>query len=112
VDVINNQLIFIKKESMKTITNFLEKYGLTIILCLTVLSTCSTSMNRKRSEKKILNELDSLKTEVFVLKKELKKELKVEGLKAEKRMIQSTDRKILDVNRQAEIDKELQQLEK
>jgi hypothetical protein len=69
-------------------------------------------MNRKRSEKKILNELDSLKTEVFVLKKELKKELKVEGLKAEKRMIQSTDRKILDVNRQAEIDKELQQLEK
>jgi hypothetical protein len=69
-------------------------------------------MNRKRSEKKILNELDSLKTEVFVLKKELQKELKVEGLKAEKRMIQSTDRKILDVNRQAEIDKELQQLEK
>ena len=97
---------------MKTITNFLEKYGLTIILCLIVLSTCSTSMNRKRSEKKILNELDSLKTEVFVLKKELKKELKVEGLKAEKRMIQSTDRKILDVNRQAEIDKEIQQLEK
>ena len=97
---------------MKTITNFLEKYGLMVILCLIVLSTCSTSMSRKRSEKKILNELDSLKTEVFVLKKELKKELKVEGLKAEKRMIQSTDRKILDVNRQAEIDKELQQLEK
>ena len=97
---------------MKTITNFLEKYGLMVILCLTVLSTCSTSMSRKRSEKKILNELDSLKTEVFVLKKELKKELKVEGLKAEKRMIQSTDRKILDVNRQAQIDKELQQLEK
>ena len=44
--------------------------------------------------------------------KHSKKELKVEGLKAEKRMIQSTDRKILDVNREAEIDKELQQLEK
>ena len=97
---------------MKTITEFLGKHGLMVILCLTVLSTCSTSMSRKRSEKKILNELDSLKTEVFVLKKELQKELKVEGLKAEKRMIQSTDRKILDVNRQGEIDKELQQLEK
>jgi hypothetical protein len=46
------------------------------------------------------------------LKQELLKEIKIEGLKAEKRMIQSTDRKILDVNRQAEIDKELQQLEK
>jgi hypothetical protein len=46
------------------------------------------------------------------LKQELQKEIKVEGLKVEKRMIQSTDRKILDVNRQAEIDKEIQQLEK
>lgn len=36
-----------------------------------------------------------------------KKDLKIEGLKTEKRMIQSTDRKILDVNRQAEIDKEI-----
>jgi hypothetical protein len=46
------------------------------------------------------------------LKQELQKEIKVEGLKVEKRMIQSTDRKILDVNRQGEIDKEIQQLEK
>jgi hypothetical protein len=38
--------------------------------------------------------------------------LKIEGLKTEKRMIQSTDRKILDVNRQSEIDKEIQELEK
>ena len=37
--------------------------------------------------------------------------LTIEGLKAEKRMIQSTDRKILDVNRQSEIDKEIQVLE-
>jgi hypothetical protein len=46
------------------------------------------------------------------LKEDLQKQIKIEGLKAEKRMIQATDRKILDVNRQAEIDKELQQLEK
>ena len=97
---------------MQTIKNFMEKYGLMIILCLTVLSTCSTSMNRKRSEKKILNELDSIKIEIKRLEKNFEKEIKVEGLKVEKRMIQSTDRKILDVNRQAEIDKELQLLEK
>lgn len=39
-------------------------------------------------------------------------DLKIEGLKAEKRMIQSTDRKIMDVNRQSEIDKEIENLSK
>ena len=47
----------------------------------------------------------------IITKEELKKMLTIEGLKAEKRMIQSTDRKILDVNRQSEIDKEIQVLE-
>jgi hypothetical protein len=69
-------------------------------------------MSKKRSEKRVSDQFDSLKTEIKVLKQELQKEIKVEGLKVEKRMIQSTDRKILDVNRQAEIDKEIQQLEK
>jgi hypothetical protein len=41
-----------------------------------------------------------------------KKDLQIEGLKTEKRMIQSTDRKILDVNRQSEIDKEIERLSK
>jgi hypothetical protein len=69
-------------------------------------------MSKKRSEKKVLNEIDSVKTEISNLKQELKKEIKVEGLKTEKRMIQSTDRKIMDLNRQIEIDKELKQLDK
>jgi len=112
MDVINKQLIFIKKESMKTITEFLGKHGLIIALVLVLISTCTGSMSKKLSEKKMLNQIDSLRTEVGILKQELLKEIKIEGLKAEKRMIQSTDRKILDVNRQAEIDKELQQLEK
>jgi hypothetical protein len=38
--------------------------------------------------------------------------LKIEGLKSEKRMIQSTDRNILDVNRQSNIDRELDSLQK
>ena len=39
------------------------------------------------------------------------KDLQIEGLKVEKRMIQSTDRKILDVNRQTAIDTEITKLE-
>ena len=41
-----------------------------------------------------------------------KNDLTIEGLKAEKRMIQSTDRKMLDVSRQSEIDKEIEKLNK
>ncbi len=97
---------------MKKVMAFVDKHGMMIILLLVVLSTCTNSMSKRRSEKKISDQFDSLKTEIKVLKQELQKEIKVEGLKVEKRMIQSTDRKILDVNRQAEIDKELQQLTK
>jgi hypothetical protein len=37
--------------------------------------------------------------------------LRIEGLKSEKRMIQATDRKILDVTRQTQIDNEITKLE-
>jgi len=97
---------------MQKIMDFIEKYGLMILVLLVVLNTCSSGMSKKRSEKRVSDQFDSLKTEIKVLKQELQKEIKVEGLKVEKRMIQSTDRKILDVNRQGEIDKELQQLTK
>ena len=49
--------------------------------------------------------------ETLVTKEEMMKELKKEGLKSEKRMIQSTDRNMLDVNRQTQIDEELKKLE-
>ena len=97
---------------MKTVINFLDKFGLPIILVLFILNTYTNSMSTKRSERKVLNEIDSVRMEITNLKLELEKEIKVEGLKVEKRMIQSTDRKIMDLNRQIEIDKELKQLEK
>jgi hypothetical protein len=53
--------------------------------------------------KKHLTVIDSLPTQ---------KQLQIEGLKAEKRMIQATDRKMLDVQRQTEIDQEIKKLEK
>jgi hypothetical protein len=52
------------------------------------------------------NKVDSL--EMMIVTHE---DLRLEGLRAEKRMIQSTDRKMLDVTRQAEIDKEINALE-
>lgn len=49
--------------------------------------------------------------EVLVTKDEMTKELKRSGLEAEKRMIQATDRKLLDVRRQTEIDEEIKKLD-
>jgi hypothetical protein len=97
---------------MKTITNFIQKYGIFVILGLFTLSTCTNSMSKRQSEKRVKNEIDSVRIEISKLKDELKKEIKIEGLKGEKRMIQSTDRKIMDLNRQIEIDKELKALDK
>jgi hypothetical protein len=88
---------------MKKINNFLQVYGnliITILLLLLVLRGCGNDSKRiiELSEK-----VDSLAT---------KKDLQIEGLKSEKRMIQSTDRKMMDVNRQAVIDQEIEKLSK
>ena len=72
-------------------------------------------MNTCGNPNKVTNKrLDALTTKIDSLQSTTasKKELQIEGLKAEKRMIQSTDRKMLDVNRQAEIDKEIEKLSK
>ena len=68
--------------------------------------SCSDS----REISKIRKEITNLKDSTYN-KKELDIRLQVEGLKSEKRMIQSTDRKILDVNRQTQIDQEITTLE-
>lgn len=97
---------------MKTITEFIGKHGLIVVFVLLMVSTCTTSMNRKMSEKKMLKQVEGVQKSLDSLNKTLQKEIKVEGLKVEKRMIQSTDRKIMDLNRQIEIDKELKALDK
>jgi hypothetical protein len=95
---------------MKKIIEAINKYGIVIITPLVLiifLKTCSTNSKIDKVEDKteVLNlKIDSLQVE-------LSKEIKIEGLKSEKRMIQSTDRKMLDVERQGEIDKELTKLE-
>ena len=54
-------------------------------------------------------EIQAIKDSTYT-KDELKRELKISGLEAEKRMIQATDRKLLDVRRQTEIEEEIKRL--
>jgi hypothetical protein len=58
---------------------------------------------------KINDEIKAIKDSTYT-KTELDKQLKIMSLETEKRFIQSTDRKILDVNRQTQIDSELEKL--
>jgi hypothetical protein len=93
---------------MNKITNFLNLHFnkiATILLVLIFLNTCGSG-----DVKSINKRLDKLTEKVD--QSVTKKDLQIEGLKTEKRMIQSTDRKILDVNRQSAIDKEIEQLSK
>jgi endonuclease III len=100
---------------MKKILTFIDVWGIRIItplILIVFLKTCSTNSKIIHSEKKLTQKVDSLTAIVNTMKTDLREEIKIEGLRSEKRMIQSTDRKILDVTRQSEIDKELSSLEK
>ena len=95
---------------MKNILNFLDKWGMrisTLLILIVFLKTCSTNSRID----KVQDNLEETNTKVDTLAIELRKEIKIEGLKSEKRMIQSTDRNMLDVNRQTQIDEELKKLE-
>ena len=84
---------------MKQILNFIDDWGIRIMFFLVVIiffKTCATNSKIENVE----NNVDSLSVK-------LRKEIKIEGLKSEKRAIQASDRKILDVNRQTQIDQEI-----
>jgi hypothetical protein len=90
----------------------IKSYSWAITLFLTLiilLKQCGVNrdINKLYKNAKIQSSyIDSLCT-----KNELNRIIEIEGLKAEKRMIQSTDRKIMDVNRQSKIDIEIKKLE-
>jgi len=96
---------------MKNILNFLDKWGMrisTLLILIVFLKTCSTNGRID----KIQDNLEVTNSKVDTLAIELRKEMKIEGLKSEKRMIQATDRKMLDVQRQTQIENEINKLEK
>lgn len=93
---------------MNNINKFFADHGskvITILLILLYLKSCgvNSELNRVKKEAKSNTELiNALPTA---------NDLQIEGLKAEKRMIQATDRKMLDVQRQSDIEKEIKTLE-
>jgi len=96
---------------MKTIEK-IKSYSCAIILFLTLiilLRQCGVNRDLDRLEKN--SKIQSSYMDSLCTKNELNKIIEIEGLKSEKRMIQSTDRKIMDVNRQSEIDLEIKKLE-
>ena len=96
---------------MGKINSFIEKHYQKIVFILLFAIFLNTCGNPTKSVNKRIDTLsekiDSLETVTVT-----KTDLTIEGLKSEKRMIQSTDRKMLDVTRQTEIDKEIETLTK
>jgi len=96
---------------MKKINEFVSTHGTKVLLVVVILIFFNTCGNPNKSVNK---RLDTLSQKIDSLEQitVTRKDLQIEGLKVEKRMIQSTDRKILDVQRQSAIDEELKKLEK
>jgi hypothetical protein len=88
---------------------FVENNFTVIILVITLL-TLFKSCGDSRELSKVRKEISTIKDSTYT-KQQLNLVLQIEGLKSEKRMIQATDRKILDVQRQTQIDEELTKLQ-
>jgi hypothetical protein len=89
---------------------FIQNNFTVIVLVIAILGLFK-SCGDSRDLSKIKSEIRAIKDSTYT-KDELNKQLKISGLEAEKRMIQATDRKLLDVRRQTEIEEELKQLNK
>jgi len=85
------------------------KENFTIIVLVIALLGFFKSCGDSRDITKIKKEIQAIKDSTFT-KDELSRELKISGLESEKRMIQATDRKLLDVRRQTEIEEEIKKL--
>ena len=88
---------------------FLDKY-FTIVVFVVLILTFFRGCGDSRELTAIKKEIQDIKENTFN-KEELNLRLKIEGLKSEHRMIQATDRKKFDLDRQTEIEKELEVLE-
>jgi len=85
-------------------------YATALVVLVVFLQTCGVKSSIRESEEVIIERLDSLSAAVGDLP--TADDLSISGLESEKRMIQATDRKLLDVQRQTEIEKEIASLKK
>jgi hypothetical protein len=87
---------------MKNFLNILDVWGvriMTLLVLIIFFKTCSTNSRVD----KVKTQVQTNNTKIDSLSIELRKEIRIEGLETERRMIQSTDRDIMDVNRQGKI---------
>lgn len=109
---------------MKTIKTNHIILAFLFLMLLTSLNTC-IGCQSKNSSKKLLKENDSLQTEIAVLQSKIESlnnttasliDIRIEGLKTEKRMLINTNQiflsKLRPDERVLEIDKEIEKLEK
>jgi hypothetical protein len=96
---------------MQKVNEYIKSYFDKIVIALLLIIL---TQNCNRDFRTLSKKVNSLSSKIDSLQEVTvtKKDLQIEGLRSEKRMIQSVDRKILDVNRQSEIDKEIQNLSK
>ena len=87
---------------------FLEKNFTIIVLVIAILGLLK-SCGDGRELTKMRKEVEAIKDSTYT-KQELNVELQIMGLESEKRMIQATDRKLLDVQRQTQIEEEIKKL--
>ena len=87
---------------------FLEKNFTIIVLVIAVLGLFK-SCGDGRELTKMRKEIEAIKDSTYT-KQEMNVELQIMGLESEKRMIQATDRKLLDVQRQTQIEEEIKKL--
>lgn len=81
----------------------------TVIVLVIALLSFFKSCNDSKDLSKIKKDIQAIKDSTYT-KDELDRELKINGLESEKRMIQATDRKLLDVQRQTQIEEEIKKL--
>lgn len=87
---------------MKNFLNILDVWGvriMTLLVLIIFMKTCSTNSRVD----KVKTQVQTNNAKIDSLTIELRKEIRIEGLETERRMIQSTDRDIMDVNRQGKI---------
>ena len=101
---------------MEKLNKFLADHGVKVIivlLALNYLKSCGTNSEVTKVKKELRAtqlEINAIDSAIAQLPTDI--DMQIEALKAEKRMIQATNRKMLDVHRQNEIEKEIDALEK
>lgn len=101
---------------MGKVNKFFTNHGSKVIVGLLVLiyfKSCGVDNELTRVKDNVVQlqlDIDSVNVNISNLPTDT--DIEIEGLKVEKRLIQATDRKIFDVNRQTQIEEQIKVLKK